>query len=111
MGVKYYGNKEILDSMIFLKEVIEACNCETSEINITIPLSGYIMELCVKFLHTGFLDINKISKDHIIQFLQFIDAYKTIGLNSQILEEDLMDYFANHQIESNIFLIHIDLGV
>lgn len=100
---QYSGNPILLDSIYLMKEISNCCEMKDIELSIKVP--KYIVNLYILSLHTERFCINDIEVVDLIDFLKFIEAYETKTLSPWILEEDLINYFEKNNIHCEEYLM------
>ncbi len=104
-GYYYKGQQSVIDSMIMLKNISDCCDIKDVELSINVP--KYIINLYVLSVYTGIFYINDIEVTDLIDFLKFIEAYETVSLSLKVLEKDLIDYFEKNKICINDYLTNM----
>jgi hypothetical protein len=104
----YYGDRDtVYESIIMLKQlndifVNNIVNIDVSDaITIMSPASQHVMNLYINSCYGNGLDMNDISPEEFVDFLNLIDKYPTDILSIDLLENQLIYYTNKYDILMN----------
>ena len=100
-GNNYYGNQRLVYSSMNIMKDIDQCGIVINDnncIELTSQVSDNLMNLYVHTSHVQIFDINNISPDELLDFLNLIDKYPTDILSIDKLEIDICDFMIKHKI-------------
>jgi NADH:ubiquinone oxidoreductase subunit E len=103
-GDKYYGYRNtVYESILLFKDIINDLDFdEVIKLDIVVP--KYIINCYINSCYTENFDMNNINSDDLMLFLNFIDRYPTTFLSINLIEQVLITYLKNHNIEINIHI-------
>lgn len=101
----YKANQNVIDSILMFKEISNCCEIKDIELSINVP--KYIVNLYILSSYTGRFCIDDIDTNDLIDFLKFIEAYETVYLSPSLIEDDLIDYFEKNNFQVNEYLMNM----
>ncbi len=108
-NINYYGDQKIVYEQILLFSEIKDHSDTNDNFELNIMIPQYVVNLYIKSCYTNQIDLNQIHPSNIINFIEFIDHYPTKTLSMNKLEINFIEYFDEHGIEYDDFIIKICL--
>jgi hypothetical protein len=103
--ISYFGKRNIVyESIDFLKDLDLSNFDEGIVLGSDMQIPQYIINMYIHSCYTGIFNINKIQADDMNVFIKFIDRYPSKYVSINILQDDIIKYFNNHELSYDVFI-------